>query len=78
MQQTGKEVAIKKVLRRFKNRELQIMKMLDHVNDDAVPLLLHSGDKPDETYLNLVMDCAQTVWDVAPLREEQEDLPLLP
>jgi glycogen synthase kinase 3 beta len=54
-----KEVAIKKVLqdKRFKNRELQIMKMLDQSN---VTTLLHyfytEGDKPDETYLNLVMD----------------------
>merc|ERR1719221_464510 len=34
VRQTQKEVAIKKVLqdKRFKNRELQIMKMLDHAN----------------------------------------------
>ena len=43
--------------KRFKNRELQIMKMLDHTN---VTTLLHyfytEGDKAEETYLNLVMD----------------------
>mmetsp|Transcript_53224 Transcript_53224/g.122293 ORF Transcript_53224/g.122293 Transcript_53224/m.122293 type:complete len:372 (-) Transcript_53224:619-1734(-) len=49
--------------KRFKNRELQIMKMLDHAN---VTTLHHSfytqGDK-DETYLNLVMDFVpQTVY----------------
>ena len=55
----AQEVAIKKVLqdKRFKNRELQIMKMLDHTN---VTTLLHyfytEGDKAEETYLNLVMD----------------------
>ncbi|KAG8457985.1 hypothetical protein KFE25_012656 [Diacronema lutheri] len=64
--ETGKQVAVKKVLqdKRFKNRELQIMKMLDHAN---VTVLHHNfyseGDKPDETYLNLVMDfMPQTVY----------------
>ena len=46
------------------NRELQIMKMLDHTN---VTTLLHyyttDGEKPEETYLNLVMDyIPQTVY----------------
>merc|ERR1719310_2679532 len=66
VRQTQKEVAIKKVLqdKRFKNRELQIMKMLDHTN---VTTLLHyfytEGDKAEETYLNLVMDFVpQTVY----------------
>ena len=66
VQQTGKEVAIKKVLqdKRFKNRELQIMKMLDHVNVTTLHhYFYNSGDKPDETYLNLVMDFVpQTVY----------------
>lgn len=60
--ETGETVAIKKVLqdRRFKNRELQIMRMLDH---PTVVALKHSflarGDKdqqPDDVYLNLVME----------------------
>jgi glycogen synthase kinase 3 beta len=59
-------VAIKKVLqdKRFKNRELQIMKMLDHVNVTTLHhYFYNSGDKPDETYLNLVMDFVpQTVY----------------
>jgi len=66
--ETGKQVAVKKVLqdKRFKNRELQIMKMLDHIN---VTVLHHNyyseGDKTDETYLNLVMDYVpQTVYSV--------------
>eukprot|EP00310_Coccolithus_braarudii_P012771 CAMPEP_0183336280 /NCGR_PEP_ID=MMETSP0164_2-20130417/4298_1 /TAXON_ID=221442 /ORGANISM="Coccolithus pelagicus ssp braarudi, Strain PLY182g" /LENGTH=368 /DNA_ID=CAMNT_0025505765 /DNA_START=108 /DNA_END=1211 /DNA_ORIENTATION=+ len=59
VQQTQKEVAIKKVLqdKRFKNRELQIMKMLDHANVTTLHHFFHTeGEKPDETYLNLVMD----------------------
>merc|ERR1712054_321369 len=59
----------KKVLqdKRFKNRELQIMKMLDHTN---VTTLLHyfytEGDKAEETYLNLVMDFVpQTVYSMS-------------
>lgn len=57
--ETGETVAIKKVLqdRRFKNRELQIMGMLKH---PAVVCLKHcfysKGDKPDDVYLNLVME----------------------
>jgi len=57
--ETGECVAIKKVLqdRRFKNRELQIMSMLDHPD---VVMLKHcfysKGEKPDDVFLNLVME----------------------
>eukprot|EP00184_Porphyridium_aerugineum_P003118 CAMPEP_0184694568 /NCGR_PEP_ID=MMETSP0313-20130426/2468_1 /TAXON_ID=2792 /ORGANISM="Porphyridium aerugineum, Strain SAG 1380-2" /LENGTH=428 /DNA_ID=CAMNT_0027152865 /DNA_START=220 /DNA_END=1506 /DNA_ORIENTATION=+ len=57
--ETGETVAIKKVLqdKRFKNRELQIMRALDHPN---VVMLKHcfysSGDKPEEVFLNVVME----------------------
>jgi serine/threonine protein kinase len=57
--ETGETVAIKKVFqdKRYKNRELQIMKELRHPN---VVELRHAfyttGDKPDELYLNVVMD----------------------
>merc|ERR1712178_248968 len=56
---TGEIVAIKKVLqdKRFKNRELQIMRILSH--PCVVPLkhcFYSSGDKPDEQYLNLVLE----------------------
>ncbi|EDW99216.1 putative glycogen synthase kinase-3 homolog [Drosophila yakuba] len=52
-------VAIKKVLqdRRFKNRELQIMRKLRH--DNIITLkwfFFSSGEKRDEVYLNLVME----------------------
>ena len=57
--ETGETVAIKKVLqdRRFKNRELQIMSSLDHPDVVALKHCFYSkGDKPDEVYLNLVME----------------------
>mmetsp|Transcript_18701 Transcript_18701/g.55488 ORF Transcript_18701/g.55488 Transcript_18701/m.55488 type:complete len:379 (-) Transcript_18701:300-1436(-) len=60
VKQNDKEVAIKKVLqdKRFKNRELQIMKMLDnHVNVTTLHHFFYTeGEKADDTYLNLVMD----------------------
>jgi serine/threonine protein kinase len=57
--ETGEVVAIKKVFqdKRYKNRELQIMKELTHPN--VITLRHHfytNGDKPDEIYLNCVMD----------------------
>lgn len=57
--ETGEQVAIKKVLqdRRYKNRELQIIKELNHPN--VVPLkhaFYTAGKKPDEVYLNVVME----------------------
>ncbi|KAH8242567.1 hypothetical protein KR032_000075 [Drosophila birchii] len=56
---SNEHVAIKKVLqdRRFKNRELQIMRKLRH--DNIVTLryfFFSSGEKRDEVYLNLVME----------------------
>jgi glycogen synthase kinase 3 beta len=57
--ETGEDVAIKKVYqdKRYKNRELQIMRELTHPN---VVNLRHAfftqGDKKDEIYLNCVMD----------------------
>eukprot|EP00181_Compsopogon_caeruleus_P003873 CAMPEP_0184679138 /NCGR_PEP_ID=MMETSP0312-20130426/1959_1 /TAXON_ID=31354 /ORGANISM="Compsopogon coeruleus, Strain SAG 36.94" /LENGTH=414 /DNA_ID=CAMNT_0027128395 /DNA_START=340 /DNA_END=1584 /DNA_ORIENTATION=- len=66
--ETGETVAIKKVLqdKRFKNRELQIMRTLEHPN---VVQLKHcfysSGEKPDEVYLNLVLEyIPETVYRV--------------
>jgi len=56
---TGKMIAIKRVLqdRRYKNRELQIMKMLSH---PCIVQLLNSfygpGAKSDDIYLNVVME----------------------
>ncbi|KAJ8908562.1 hypothetical protein NDN08_005267 [Rhodosorus marinus] len=56
---TGETVAIKEVLqdRRFKNRELQIMKMLTHRNVILLRESFYSTDASDDgIYLNLVMD----------------------
>ncbi|GAA5816209.1 Glycogen synthase kinase-3 beta [Mucor flavus] len=58
--QTGEDVAIKKVLqdKRFKNRELQIMKSISHQNVVALKAFFYSqGDsKKDDVYLNLVLE----------------------
>uniref|UniRef100_A0A6A7GA61 Glycogen synthase kinase-3 beta isoform X3 n=1 Tax=Hirondellea gigas TaxID=1518452 RepID=A0A6A7GA61_9CRUS len=56
---TGETVAIKKVLqdRRYKNRELQIMRMVSHPNIVNVKDCFYShGDKRHEIFLNLVME----------------------
>ncbi|KAL8281157.1 hypothetical protein RQP46_006515 [Phenoliferia psychrophenolica] len=55
------DVAIKKVLqdKRFKNRELQIMRLVKHPNVvDLRAFFYSNGDKPkkDEVYLNLVLE----------------------
>jgi len=57
--ETGEPVAIKKVFqdKRYKNRELQIMRELNHPNVIRLREFFYSpGDKPEEVYLNLVMD----------------------
>ncbi|WFD35609.1 hypothetical protein MCUN1_002467 [Malassezia cuniculi] len=53
------DVAIKKVLqdKRFKNRELQIMRVLRHPNVvDLRAFFYTHGEKKDELYLNLVLE----------------------
>ncbi|KAI8479880.1 Glycogen synthase kinase-3 beta, partial [Branchiostoma belcheri] len=66
---TGELVAIKKVLqdKRFKNRELQIMRKLEHINIVRLRYFFYSsGEKKDEVYLNLVLDFVpETVYRVA-------------
>lgn len=57
--ETGEVVAIKKVFqdKRYKNRELQMMKEINHPN--VINLRHHfytNGEKQDEIYLNCVMD----------------------
>ncbi|XP_065864770.1 shaggy-related protein kinase epsilon-like isoform X2 [Euphorbia lathyris] len=56
--ETGEVVAIKKVLqdRRYKNRELQIMRMLNHPNVLELKHCFFSSTEKDELYLNLVLD----------------------
>ncbi|GAB0098095.1 Putative glycogen synthase kinase-3 homolog [Sergentomyia squamirostris] len=66
---TGELVAIKKVLqdKRFKNRELQIMRKLEHCNIVKLKYFFYSsGEKKDEVYLNLVLEyIPETVYKVA-------------
>uniref|UniRef100_A0A0K2UGT8 Protein kinase shaggylike [Nasonia vitripennis] n=1 Tax=Lepeophtheirus salmonis TaxID=72036 RepID=A0A0K2UGT8_LEPSM len=66
---TEELVAIKKVLqdKRFKNRELQIMRRLEHCNIVRLKYFFYtSGDKKDEIYLNLVLEyIPETVYKVA-------------
>jgi len=62
-------IAIKKVLqdKRFKNRELQIMRKLDHCNIVKLKYFFYtSGEKKDEVFLNLVLEYVpETVYRVA-------------
>jgi serine/threonine protein kinase len=52
------QVAIKKVLqdKRFKNRELQIMKMVNHPNIVKLKQCFYSTTEKDETFLHLVLE----------------------
>lgn len=69
VRETGETVAIKKVLqdKRYKNRELQIMRMLDHTNIVKLKHCFYSsGEKPDEVYLNLVLEyIPETVYRIS-------------
>ncbi|CDH60261.1 pkinase-domain-containing protein [Lichtheimia corymbifera JMRC:FSU:9682] len=67
---SGEDAAIKKVLqdKRFKNRELQIMKVMNHPNICGLKAYFYTqGDtKKDEVYLNLVMEYVpETVYRVS-------------
>lgn len=56
--ETGEAVAIKKVLqdRRYKNRELQLMRVMDHPNVVSLKHCFFSTTSTDELFLNLVME----------------------
>ncbi|XP_013586226.1 PREDICTED: shaggy-related protein kinase gamma-like [Brassica oleracea var. oleracea] len=56
--ETGETVALKKVLqdRRYKNRELQTMRLLDHPNVVSLKHCFFSTTDKDELYLNLVLE----------------------
>ena len=57
--ENGESVAIKKVFqdKRYKNRELQMLKELNHPNVIKLRQAFYTpGDKPEEIYLNVVMD----------------------
>ncbi|RWS30361.1 hypothetical protein B4U80_01083, partial [Leptotrombidium deliense] len=73
---TQEMIAIKRVLqdKRFKNRELQIMRKLDHCNIVKLKYFFYtSGEKKDEIYLNVVLEfIPQTVYRVARLYSKQK------
>jgi glycogen synthase kinase 3 beta len=55
----SEDIAIKKVLqdKKFKNRELQIMRLVSHPNVvDLRAFFYTNGEKKDEVYLNLVLE----------------------
>jgi protein brassinosteroid insensitive 2 len=56
--ETREAVAIKKVLqdRRYKNRELQLMRVMDHPNVVTLKHCFFSTTSTDELFLNLVME----------------------
>ncbi|KAJ3676046.1 hypothetical protein LUZ60_003458 [Juncus effusus] len=56
--ETNETVAIKKVLqdKRYKNRELQTMRLLDHPNVCSLKHCFFSTTEKDELYLNLVLE----------------------
>ncbi|RWR97448.1 Protein kinase domain-containing protein [Cinnamomum micranthum f. kanehirae] len=56
--ETGEMVAIKKVLqdKRYKNRELQLMRSMDHPNVVSLKHCFYSTTSKDELFLNLVME----------------------
>ncbi|CAF3721565.1 unnamed protein product [Rotaria sp. Silwood1] len=80
---SNEQVAIKKVLqdKRFKNRELQIMRKLDHQNIVQLKyFFFSSGDKlKEEVYLNLVLEyIPETVYRVTRhYTKQKQTIPLL-
>lgn len=56
--ETGESVAIKKVLqdKRYKNRELQIMRLLQHPNVVPLKNCFYSTTEKNEVYLNVVLE----------------------
>ena len=80
--ETGEVVAIKKVLqdKRFRNRELQMMRSLSHPNIIGMRHCFYSnGEKPDELYLNLVLEfLPDTVYRFSRMFSRQKEyMPLL-
>lgn len=66
--ETGEAVAIKKVLqdKRYKNRELQIMRLLEHPNVVPLKNCFYSTTDKNEVYLNVVLEYVpETVYRVS-------------
>ncbi|XP_038982560.1 shaggy-related protein kinase alpha-like isoform X2 [Phoenix dactylifera] len=79
--ETGETVAIKKVLqdKRYKNRELQIMHLLDHPNVVQLKHYFFSTTEKDEVYLNLVLEyVSETVYCICKYhRRMNQHMPLI-
>lgn len=83
--ETDEVVAIKKVLqdKRFKNRELQIMRQLSKQPHPYIVTLCHhfvsKGSKNDEVYLNLVLEFVpETIYSISKhYNRNREPFPLL-
>eukprot|EP00126_Sphaerothecum_destruens_P010144 Sdes_comp20680_c0_seq1m16158 len=80
--ESGELVAIKKVLqdKRFKNRELQIMRLLSHRNVvRLIDFFYSSGEKKDEIYLHLVLEfIPETVYRVSRhYSKNKQSIPIL-
>lgn len=80
---TQEQIAIKKVLqdKRFKNRELQIMRKLDHCNVVKLKYFFHTmGDRgSSEVYLHLVLEfIPDTLYKIARTHSRnRQNLPML-
>jgi serine/threonine protein kinase len=81
--ETGETVAIKKVLqdKRFKNRELQIMRKIQHPNVVQLKSCFYSNGErgADELFLNLVLEYVpETVYGMTKLyADRRETMPLV-
>lgn len=79
--ETGETVAIKKVLqdRRYKNRELQLMRVMDHPNVVSLRHCFFSTTNNDELFLNLVMEYVpQSLYQVLEhYRSMNQQMPLI-
>ncbi|KAI6176742.1 Protein kinase domain-containing protein [Aphelenchoides bicaudatus] len=79
---TNENVAIKKVLqdKRFKNRELQIMRKLNHQNIVTLKYFFYTtGEKKDELFLNLILDYVpETVYRVSRhFSKQRQNIPMI-
>ncbi|GAB2271661.1 Shaggy- protein kinase theta [Dionaea muscipula] len=79
--ETNEQVAIKKVLqdKRYKNRELQIMRLLDHPNVVQLKQFFYSTTEKDEVYLNLVLEYVpETLYRVLkPYGKTSQHMPMI-
>jgi len=79
---TNENVAIKKVLqdKRFKNRELQIMRKLEHQNIVKLKYFFYTtGEKKDELFLNLILEYVpETVYRVSRhFSKQRQNIPMI-